>query len=77
MRLFAVAKQLAGADALELEVPESGTIADLRSALVEQVPKLAPLSRHVSFAMASQYVRDNELILPGAELACIPPVSGG
>ena len=77
VRLFAVARQLAGRDVLELELPERSTIADVRQGLAAEVPDLAPLAAHMAFAMDSQYVRDDAVVGPGADVACIPPVSGG
>ena len=77
LQLFAVARELAGGATVELELPAGATIADLRRALVAHTPGLAKLDRHLMFAMNADYVSDATVIVPGAELACIPPVSGG
>jgi molybdopterin synthase catalytic subunit/molybdopterin synthase sulfur carrier subunit len=77
LKLFAVAKQLAGADSLELELAEGATVADLRRKLVEQIPALGPLAPAMSFAVDQEYAGDKTVLSPGADVACIPPVSGG
>ena len=52
-------------------------MADLRRLLADQVPQLAALVSHVTFALDSQYADDKTAVPAGAEIACIPPVSGG
>jgi sulfur-carrier protein len=77
VRLFAVARELAGADEVEVELPSPGNAEQLRNALAEQVPALATVMRQVLLAVNSEYVQGETLIPAGAEIACIPPVSGG
>lgn len=77
VRLFAVARQAAGRESLELELPEGATIGELRSRLAAQVPPLAGLLGQVMFALGARYAADDAVIPPGADVACIPPVSGG
>jgi molybdopterin synthase catalytic subunit/molybdopterin synthase sulfur carrier subunit len=77
VRLFAVARELAGAESLDLDLPEGATVAQLRAALVRHTPELARVLPHVLFAVGNEYVRDNTVISPDSEVACIPPVSGG
>ena len=77
LRLFAVAKQAAGKDILELELPEGANVGQLRRALVEQVPKLSGVVDRMMFAMDAEYVADQTQLRPDADIACIPPVSGG
>ncbi len=77
VRLFARGRELAGAEEVEIDLPDGATVARLRQSLAEQVPPLARLSRHVMFAVDARYVDDAATLSPGAEVACIPPVSGG
>jgi molybdopterin converting factor small subunit len=77
VRLFAVAKQVAGRDSVELDLPEGATIAQLRDLLGNQVPSLSAIITQVMFAVGTQYANDRTRIPPGADVACIPPVSGG
>ena len=77
VKLFAVARQAAGRDAVELDLPEGATIADLRRQLGIQVPELSRSVAQMMFAIGTQYADDGARIPTGAEVACIPPVSGG
>ncbi len=77
VKMFALAKQLAGHEALDLQLPEGSTIGDLRQRLAADVPELAPLVRHLTFAVGTEYAPDRVKIPLGADVACIPPVSGG
>ena len=77
LQMYAVARQLAGRSVVAIELPDSATVGQLRSALVEAVPALAPLAPRLMFAVAADYARDDAQIPEGAEVACIPPVSGG
>jgi sulfur-carrier protein len=77
LQLFAAASELAGRDVLEFELAERATIGDLRRALVERVPALTALGPHLMFAIDAEYATDATPISPAAEVACIPPVSGG
>ena len=77
IKLFAAAKQLAGTDCLEVEVPDGATVAQVRTALLIACPALQPMLGHVKFAVDNEYVSDSATIGSGTEIACIPPVSGG
>lgn len=77
VKLFAVAKQWADADAVELELPAEAKIADLRRSLLNQLPRLEKFGPHLRFAVNSEYADEETKIPTGAEVACIPPVSGG
>jgi molybdopterin synthase sulfur carrier subunit len=77
VRLFAAARELAGTDALDVTLPSGATIGRLREALVEQAPSLEKLSRHVWFAIGTEYADEAQPLADGQEVACIPPVSGG
>lgn len=77
VKLFAVTAQLAGADELEVTLSTEHTIAGLRKAITEQCPALHQIMPHLMFAVNSEYAGDQTAIESGAEIACIPPVSGG
>jgi len=77
VRLFAVARERVGRGEITVELPNGGTVADLRSALAEQFPPLAPIAARVMIAVDSEYADDAAVVPPGATLAVIPPVSGG
>ena len=77
VKLFAVARQLAGCETACVELPEAATVAQLRVALVAQHPPLAEVMQHVMFAVDAEYADEQTSIPHDAEVACIPPVSGG
>ncbi len=77
IKLFAIARQRLGRDEVDVKLPDSATIADLRRALVEQFPALADVLPHIRVAVNSSYANDATVIPAGAEVALIPPVSGG
>jgi MoaE-MoaD fusion protein len=75
--LFAIARQRVGCDSVEVEIPEAATVRQLRGALVEHFPPLAEVIPHARFAVNSEYAAETSLIPASAEIAIIPPVSGG
>src|SRR5256885_954694 len=78
VRLFAILRERAGCDSVELEVSEAATVADAleelrrRPALGEALEGM-PVATAVNREYASSDVR----LRSGDELALIPPVSGG
>jgi molybdopterin converting factor subunit 1 len=77
VRLFARARDLAGTDLMELTLPEGATAGQLRRALAERAPALAGLLGRSALAVNDEFA-DDALPLPaGAEVAVLPPVSGG
>lgn len=77
VQLFAVARQIVGSEAVELQLGEGATVGDVRRALLTQAPGLEALSTHLRFAVNNAFASDDALLPPTAEVACIPPVSGG
>jgi molybdopterin converting factor subunit 1 len=77
VKLFAVARQWAEADAVELDLPADAKVADLRQTLVNRLPRLESFGQHLRFAVNSEYADEETSIPAGADVACIPPVSGG
>lgn len=77
VRLFAAVRQAAGREAIDLDLPDKATVADLRDRLAVLIPSAAGLVRHATFAIDAQYVPLDAPLQPDADVACIPPVSGG
>jgi len=85
VRLFAVAREAAGTDFIDVEArgaADAGesagvTVGDLRSAFLAKLPQLAQASKQLLFAVDGEYATEATLVKPGSEVACIPPVSGG
>ncbi|MBI1312929.1 hypothetical protein GC176_16690 [bacterium] len=77
IRLFARARDLAGADFVPVNLPEQATVADLRTALGEQYPALTPLLPHLHVAIGTDYANDSTALTAVSSVTCFPPVSGG
>jgi MoaE-MoaD fusion protein len=71
VRLFAVLRERAGRDTVELELADGATVRDAISAMpvAEGVPVVMAVNREVAAG--------DVVLEPGDELALIPPVSGG
>jgi len=77
VQLFAGAREAAGQQHIEVEQPATGTIGQLRLALIDACPDLRPLMAHSMFAIDATYVADEMTVSEDDDIACIPPVSGG
>lgn len=77
VRLFAAIRQAAGQEAIDLDLPDGSRVCDVRQRLVAAVPALGTLAGAALFAVNARYANDAQPVPPGAEVSCIPPVSGG
>lgn len=77
VKLFARARDIAGADRVEVETAEPATVGALRAGLRVACPGLAPLVPHLLMAVNAEYAGDATVIRATDEVACFPPVSGG
>ncbi len=75
--LFSVAKDLAGFDTKELEVPDHATTDDVLEMLSKLNSGFLAWKGRLRFAVNQEYVPPNFELHPGDEVAIIPPVSGG
>jgi molybdopterin synthase catalytic subunit len=74
---FAGARDATGVRECELPAANGSTIGDVARVLTERFPALAPHLRSLRFARNGEYVRNDEVIAAGDEIAVIPPVAGG
>ncbi len=77
VRMFARARDLAGTDQVAVELPDGATVADLRRRLVALYPRLADLAAKCAVAVDAEFAADDAPLKDGAEIALLPPVSGG
>ena len=77
VKLFAVARDLVGANQFEVELSGDCTVRALKKAMVQLQPELAPMIDFMSIAVDNQYATAETKITADCEIACIPPVSGG
>lgn len=75
--LFARARELAGAEAIDVAVPPHATVADLRASLAKQCERIAKLVERSAIAVNNEYAPDTMPLPAAAEVALVPPVSGG
>lgn len=75
--MFAGAREAVGADQVEVTLDDGATYAELAAALAERFPGLARLVKSARLAADAGYVDPADGIDPTAEIALIPPVSGG
>jgi MoaE-MoaD fusion protein len=78
VRLFAILRERAGSDSVEIELRAGATVADAFERLAA-VPGLAELVDRMPLRMAvnREYATASTPIAAGDELAVIPPISGG
>jgi molybdopterin converting factor subunit 1 len=76
VRLFAGLRERAGADRVEVDLPEGASVADLLAAMgTTPVGELAPRSCIV--ALNREYADEDAVVGESDEVALVPPVSGG
>jgi molybdopterin converting factor subunit 1 len=77
VKLFAVAKELAGRDELTVEAPRGVTIAGLRQVIESEFPALHEVLPHAMWAVDAAYADEGAELTENSSIALIPPVSGG
>jgi molybdopterin synthase catalytic subunit len=75
--LFAGARDLAGSDALAVDLPAGATVAQLLAELRQRVPALAGLLSRSAVAVNHDFAPAQQVLSASDEVAIIPPVSGG
>ncbi len=74
---FAQARERAGSASVELALPEGSRVEDALAALGRDYPALEALWPHLAVALNGRLARRDAPLDEGAELALLPPVSGG
>jgi molybdopterin converting factor small subunit len=75
--LFAVVRERAGRDQMDLQLPAGATVATAADALTHALPQVGPSLSRVAFAVNRHYAPLTLVLSDNDELAVIPPVSGG
>jgi molybdopterin synthase catalytic subunit len=75
--LFASLRDAIGERSLCMELDEGATVADLKRRLGVEYPRVEPMLGTVVCAIDDDYVSFEASLHEGAEVALIPPVSGG
>lgn len=77
VQLFAAAREAVGQGLIEVDLPSSATVADLRRQLSRDYPALNRVLAAIRVAVNMQYVPDHQPLQGTDQVALIPPVSGG
>ena len=77
VRLFAILKDAAGESEVVLDIPENCTGKQLLEELGKQFPRMQGTIEKSALAVNENYITPDANIPVGAEIAIIPPVSGG
>lgn len=74
---FGVLKDIAGRPEDTLELPDGATIASVFEHYAERYPRLRQAAPSIVFARNRQFSDRGTPVMPGDEVAFLPPVSGG
>ena len=74
---FAAARERAGTDREIFDLPDGSTAGQAKARALEAHPALQPLAPHLRVAVDKAFAPDAQVLSEGAEVALIPPVSGG
>jgi MoaE-MoaD fusion protein len=74
---FATIRERAGMKVLELDIPETMTIQELKNKLASDIPSLKESMKSVLITINREYAFDEAVVPANAEIGMFPPVSGG
>ena len=77
VQLFALLREKAGTDRLDLDLPDGADVNQAVEALRYQHPALAPYLDNLRFSLNLDFVEADAPLRAGDEVVLIPPVSGG
>lgn len=77
VQLFAVARDWAGSDRLQVELPAGATVAQLRLQIAKLLPQIAEAGQRFAIAINDEYAGERQSLQEHDAVALIPPVSGG
>ena len=77
VRLFALYRERAGQNTINVAVEDGATVADLTDEVRRQVTNLAPPEVKIVVAVNADYADADVVLHPGDDICLIPPVSGG
>lgn len=77
VRFFAILRDRAGLPETSMDLPDGATVGDALDRINRQFPDMADQMKRIALAVNRTYVKSDEALRDGDELALIPPVSGG
>ncbi|MBI2867498.1 MAG: molybdopterin converting factor subunit 1 [Chloroflexi bacterium] len=76
-RFFALYRERAGTDSLQVALDDGARVSDLVRHLARRYPHLTPDPDAMVVAVNQEYVQHDHALRSGDEVAFIPPLSGG
>ncbi|TNE58258.1 MAG: molybdopterin converting factor subunit 1 [Bacteroidetes bacterium] len=73
---FGIARDITGADQIDMDLPEHASVDTLKNHLIENYPAMKRL-RSLMVAVNAVYASPDTILTEKDEVALIPPVSGG
>ncbi len=77
LRLFSIAKDIAGFDEREIDVANNSTASDVLEFLSARDERFREWKSSLRFSVNYEYVANHHPLKEGDEVGVIPPVSGG
>lgn len=77
VRYFAAVRDALGRDEESLDVPAGSTVSSLADLLEQRHPALRRHRPSLRFALGTRFAAPEEPLVPGCDVALLPPVSGG
>ena len=77
VQFFSRLRDLAGTAAIELEVPEQTTAAELLEMVYARSPALRDWDKSILVASGVEFVERDYIVKLGDEISIMPPVQGG
>lgn len=77
IKLFAFLVQKAGSAQIELDLSDCKTVADVRELVSKEIPAIEADVAKCMIAVNMEFQTDDTILTDVAEIAIIPPVSGG
>jgi len=74
---FATLRDRAGTKSLEIEIPVSTTVQELKNRIASDYPSLKQSMESVVISINREFAFDESVVPENAEVAVFPPVSGG
>ena len=77
VQFYSQLRDLAGRQAVDLDLPEGATVAALLDKIYHEMPPLRAHDKAILTGVGVEFVERDYVIKPGDEISVMPPVQGG
>ena len=77
VQFFSRLRDLAGAQEIELDVPDSATATHVLETVYSRMPALREWDKSILVAAGAEFVGRDYAVQPGDKISIMPPVQGG